>query len=315
MRTPFRVLAGSLLLGGALVAMTSCESDVMSPAGSGASDENRMPAAAATDSVVLVLAGDMHANCGRYNQAPATARLVERFPNAKVIILGDNAGIHGTAAEFECYDQTWGRFKSRTWATIGNHELNQDSAGTAHYDYFNGVGVDSGRAGHRGRGNYSLDLAGWRIFVGNAHRNLEDQAAWMRREMAAAPRKCTLAIWHSPMYTSNASVVPFGRIRPWWKVLYSGGADVVVNGHAHVYERFPELTPYGAVDLERGIREFVVGTGGGNLMRFVENPAPAPRKRIREWGVLKLTLWPAHYRWQFININGVVRDSGGDSCH
>jgi hypothetical protein len=305
----------SVILGSTLLAMLGCGDEVTSPGGPAALAAGRGTAAAVADSAILVFAGDIHANCGRYDQANATAALVQRFPAALVIPLGDNAGIHGTAAEYECYGQTWGAFKGRTYATIGNHELNQDTAGTAHYDYFNGVGVDSGRAGYRGRGNYTLDRAGWRIFVANTHRNIDDQTAWMTREQAADPRQCTMAIWHSPLFISNASVVGYARMRPWWKVLYSGGADVVVNGHAHVYERFAKVTPYGVVDPERGIREFVAGTGGGNLMRFVEDPHSASRRRVRAWGVLKLTLWPTRYRWQFIDINGVVRDSGGDSCH
>jgi alkaline phosphatase len=268
------------------------------------------------DSALLILGGDIHANCKIGNRSAATAPLVAKYPGAVVVVLGDNAGADGTASEFACYDRTWGQFKSRTFATIGNHELRQDTAGTAYYDYFNGVGVDSGRAGHRGRGNYTLDLAGWRIYVANNFRNGDDQQAWMAQDLVATPRKCTMAIWHSPVFTSNAEVVPATSLRRWWKVLYSGGADVVVGAHAHNYERFAEVTPFGVVDQQRGIREFVVGTGGGaSLFGFVSQPHPASRKRIVTWGILKLTLWPTRYKWQFIDLTGAVLDSGSDACH
>jgi alkaline phosphatase len=275
--------------------------------------------AAAADSVLLVVAGDMHANCTNpANKAKATAAIVERYPEALVIPLGDNAGQSGTATEYACYDRSWGKFKSRTYPTIGNHELNLDPAASPYYDYFNGVGVDSGRAGHRARGYYTLAYGGWRILVANSHRNLDDQTEWMIRELAADPRRCTMAIWHRPLFTSSAEPervqVP-GKLPRWWKVLFDGGADLVLHGHVHSYERFAEMRPNGVVDAARGIREIVVGTGGSGLFDFRAVPHPASRKRIKTWGVLKLTLWPTRYKWQFIDVKGVVLDQGQDGCH
>jgi hypothetical protein len=275
--------------------------------------------AAATDSAILMVAGDMHTECRIHSRrAKATAAIIKRYPQALVIPLGDNAGYHATSADFECYDQSWGEFKSRTYATIGNHELNQDTAATAYYDYFNGVGVDSGRAGHRGRGYYTLDHGGWRIFVANNHRNIAAQTAWMTRELAASPKRCTMAIWHRPLFTSSAAPANAqqpGPVRPWWKVLYDGNADLVLHGHIHSYERFAELRPDGVVDTARGIREFVVGTGGSGLYDFNAVPRLGSQKRIKTWGVLKLTLWPTRYKWQFIDTTGSVLDQGQDRCH
>jgi hypothetical protein len=305
----------SLILGGALAGMLGCSDGTLPSGPAAASPAGDGTPSAVTDSVVLVVAGDMHANCKSGNQSRATAALVEqRFPGARVIVVGDNAGKHGTAAEYQCFDQAWGRFKDRTWAVIGNHELNQDTAGTAHYDYFNGVGVDSGRAGYRGRGYYTMDYGAWRIFVANSHRDLPAQTAWMTRVMAASPRQCTMALWHSPRFTSNASVLPFARARAFWEALYNGGADVVIGGHAHVYERFAEMRPDGVVDTRRGLRQFVVGTGGGNLYGFLATPHPASVSRVNAWGVLRLTLYPTRYRWAFYDRDGVIRDSGSDSC-
>jgi len=310
----------SLIVLVALVAMPGCRDEPTAPNGSGAVRSPDMAVtASATDPVVLVVAGDMHANCTNpANRAKATAALVERFPRALVIPLGDNAGQSGTAAEHECYNRSWGAFKSRTYPTIGNHELNLDPAATAYYDYFNGVGVDSGRAGHRGRGYYTLDYGGWRIFVANSHQNLENQAAWMTRELAANPRRCTLATWHRPLFTSSAepaNVQLPRKIPLLWQALYRGGADLVLNGHVHSYERFAELRPDGAVDTERGIREFVVGTGGSGLYNFNAVPRAGSQKRIKTHGVLRLTLWPTRYKWEFIDVSGSVLDQGSDTCH
>jgi hypothetical protein len=310
----------SLIALAALLATPACRGELTSPSGSAAAPPAELTVVdAATDSVILVVAGDMHANCRNLaNKAKATAAIVGRYPQALVIPLGDNAGQSGTSAEYACYDQTWGAFKSRTYATIGNHELNLDPAATAHYDYFNGVGVDSGRAGHRGRGYYTLDYGGWRIFVANSHRNIDDQTAWMTRELAARPTRCTMAIWHRPLFTSSAKPagvqVP-GKLPRWWTALYAGGADVVLHGHVHSYERFAELSPEGVVDTARRIREFVVGTGGSGLYDFMAVPKAGSQKRITTYGALKLTLWPTRYKWQFIDVKGSVLDQGKDTCH
>jgi predicted phosphodiesterase len=312
---------------GALLTMPACRSELTSPNGPAAALSPDMAVTAAlTDSVLLVVAGDMHADSGltagtcgiRTKRAKATAAIAQRYPQALIVPMGDNA-MHGTRFEFnQCYNQSWGVLKSRTYATIGNHEFDRDMTATAYYDYFNGVGADSGRAGRRGHGYYNLDYGGWRILVANSIQNRTVQTAWMARQLAASPKRCTMAIWHRPLFTSSAeppNVQVDVGIRPWWQVLYSGGADVVLNGHAHNYERFAELRPDGVVDTARGIREFVVGTGGSGLYGFNAVPRSGSLKRIKAWGVLKLTLWPTRYKWEFIDTTGVVLDRGQDRCH
>jgi hypothetical protein len=303
-----------------------CRDEITSPSGhAGALPTTSAPAAAVTDSAILVVAGDMHAdtgriigNCGiRTKRAMATAAIVQHYPQALVVAMGDNT-MKGTRADFECYDRSWGALKSRTYAVLGNHELDRDPAATPHYDYFNGVGVDSGRAGRRGRGYYRLDFGGWRILVANSNQKRPEQTTWIAKQLAASSKRCIMAIWHRPLFTSSAepdNVQKDPGIRPWWTALYNGGADLVLNGHAHNYERFAELRPAGVVDTARGIREFVVGTGGSGLYPFNAVARPGSQKRIKTWGVLKLTLWPTRYKWQFIDTTGVVRDSGSDICH
>lgn len=312
-----------------LLAILACQDEPTSPnrPPSAPSPTAVLPAAAA-DSVILMVAGDMHANCTlrdgvvrlgpKGRRALATAAIIRRYPQALVIPLGDNAGYHATSWDYnECYERTWGAFKSRTYATIGNHEINLDPAATPYYDYFNGVGVDSGRAGDRRRGYYTLDYGGWRIFVANSNRSHDTQAAWMTRDIATDPKRCTMGIWHRPLFTSSAqpaNVQQPGRIPLWWKVLYDGRAELILGGHAHNYERFGRMTPDGVVDTARGIRQFVVGTGGSGLYDFNAVPRRGSQKRIKTWGVLKLTLWPSRYKWQFIDTAGVVRDQGQDRC-
>jgi hypothetical protein len=302
----------------AVLALSGCREELTSPSGpASAPSPDIAAAAAATDSAILMLAGDQHAciNPTAAKRAMATAAIVQRYPQALVITLGDHAGQSSTAAEFACYNKSWGAFKSRTYPTIGNHELNLDPDATAYYDYFNGVGVDSGRAGFRGRAYYSLGYGGWRILVANNHPNLADQTAWMTRQLATNPKRCTLAVWHRPYFTSIPRTVQMGRLRPWWKVLYDGRADLIINGHDHIYERFAKLTPDGVVDTARGLREFVVGTGGTGLDELPAVIRPQSRKLIRTWGVLKLTLWPTRYKWEFIDMTGAVRDRGGAPCN
>ena len=274
---------------------------------------------ALSDSVILIAAGDMHANCKTHSRrAAATAAIIKRYPNALVIPLGDNAGYNGTSAEFECYDQSWGAFKDRSFPTIGNHELNLDSTATPHYDYWNGAGIDSGRAGARGRAYYTLDHGGWRILVANNNQKIDEQTAWMTRELATSPTRCTMAIWHRPLYTSSAAPAnaqkPATGPRTWWKVLYESRAELVLSGHVHNYERFAPMAPDGVVDTAGGIRQFNVGTGGSGLYEFAPVPQVGSQKRVRTWGVLKLTLWPTRYKWQFIDTTGAILDRGRDTC-
>lgn len=315
MRNPSLILLGALLL------LAGCEGEPTSPSGPAVPPlPETVSAAATSDSVILMVAGDMHTSCtnlARAKQVKATAAIVQRYPQALVVTLGDNAGQSSTSADFECYDQTWGAFKDRTYPVIGNHELNLDTAATAYFDYFNGVGVDSGRAGHRGRAYYSLEYGGWRIFVANNQvtPNLDDQTGWMTQQLANTTQRCTMAIWHRPYFTSVTRAAKLPRLLPWWKVLYAGGADLVVGGHVHNYERFAEVTPDGVVDAARGIREFVVGTGGTGLEDFPATALRGSQKRIKAWGVLKLTLWPNRYQWEFIDVTGGVLDRGRDQCH
>jgi acid phosphatase type 7 len=265
--------------------------------------------------VTIIGAGDVHARCDDSHPSNASAAMVAKHPGALVFVTGDNAGARGTHAEYTCYDGSWGRFKSRTIPVIGNHERNTDTLARGYYDYFNGTGVDSGRAGHRARGYYTVRHGAWRIYVVNSQQHWSDQSRWIARDLAANPTLCTMAIWHRPLFTSSSRVRPLRKVEPIWRALYDGGADVVLTAHSHQYERFARMKSDGARDPAQGIRHLVAGTGGGIRMAFMSPPHPASQVRIDSHGVLKLTLWPDRYAWEFVSLTGQILDSGQEACH
>jgi hypothetical protein len=259
-------------------------------------------------SVVFVGAGDI-ANCELIGGARATAALLDDIPG-EVFTLGDHAYLRGTDQEFKrCYDPTWGRHKARTHPTTGNHDY-LTSRARPYFDYFGAA------AGPERRGYYSFDLGAWHIISLNSSvpSALSDQAKWLRDDLAAHPNDCTLAYWHAPVFSSG----PHGpdlTMRDAWSILYKAGVDIVLNGHDHIYERFAPQDDKGQKDPEHGIREFIVGTGGGGVYNFGRI---APNSEVRDnttYGVLKLTLSPGRYEWEFVGIPGSrFKDSGTAAC-
>jgi acid phosphatase type 7 len=264
---------------------------------------------------VLVGAGDI-ADCADLSGAEATAKLLEKIPGT-VMAVGDLAYPSGTKEQFDnCYDKTWGRVKSRTRPAAGNHEFHS-AAATPYFDYFGAP------AGDPKTGYYSYELGTWHIIVLNSE--CQDagrcepgspQEKWLRADLAAHPVACTLAYWHKPLFSSGAAHGNDPTVKPLFQALYDANADVVVNGHDHDYERFAPQDPEGAPDPKRGIREFVAGTGGKSHRPFGE---PKPNSELRDttaFGVLKLTLKPNGYDWQFIPESGKsFTDSGSGKCH
>lgn len=259
--------------------------------------------------VVLVGAGDI-ASCSS-NDDEATAKLLDGIAGT-VFTAGDNAYEDGSASDYaNCYGPTWGRHKSRTRPTIGNHEYNTAGAG-GYFGYFGSV------AGDPLAGYYSYDLGGWHIIVLNSNILMNAgsaQESWLRTDLANHPRKCTLAMWHHPRFSSGQHGSSTAS-QPLWQALYEAGADVVVVGHDHLYERFAPQTSDGQVDAARGIREFVVGTGGAGLYPFSNPAANSQAKNNTTHGVLKLTLYGDRYDWKFIPVAGSsFTDAGSGNCH
>jgi hypothetical protein len=262
----------------------------------------------ADEAVTFVGAGDI-AECGNLEPARATARLLDGIAG-EIFTLGDHAYDHGNAREFrDCYGPTWGRHKARTRPTIGNHDV-LSNGGSPYFAYF-GDNAGPGR-----RGYYSYELGVWHIVALNSEASMapgSPQIAWLRDDLAAHPGECALAYWHIPRFASQRKGDV--RLAEAWRVLYAAGVDVVLNGHEHAYERFAPQDPLGHLDRARGVREFIVGTGGGKL-NTIKKPAPNVEVYAdRTFGVLKLTLRPHAYAWEFVPAMGrSFTDRGEAGC-
>ena len=261
-------------------------------------------------SVVFVGAGDI-SDCGN-NGDEETAKLLDGIAGT-VYTLGDNVYSSGTATEFaQCYDPTWGRHKARTKPAPGNHDYG--TAGAAGYfGYFGAL------AGPSGRGYYSYNLGDWHIISLNSEVSMSAGSAqeiWLRGDLAANTKQCTLAYWHKPRFSSGTHHGSTSAAQPLWQALYEFGAEIVLGGHEHSYERFAPQTPTGAADPTRGIREFVAGTGGASHYTGNTRIANSEVFNGATFGVLKLTLGPGTYSWQFVHVAGqTFTDTGSGTCH
>ncbi|MBW4487187.1 MAG: metallophosphoesterase [Trichocoleus desertorum ATA4-8-CV12] len=246
----------------------------------------------------------------------ATAQLLLNEDLAAVLPLGDLQYEVGSAEGFQkSYDPSWGKLKSITRPVVGNHEYATPGA-AAYYRYFGAA------AGDPQQGYYSYDLGQWHIIalnsncsqVGGCHRG-SPQERWLKADLAAHPRKCTLAYWHHPRFSSGHHGND-PNTQAFWQTLYAAGVDVALAGHDHHYERFAPQTPQGKLDPDRGIRQFVVGTGGKNHYELDEIQPNSQVQNADTYGVLKLTLHPTSYDWRFISVAGKsFADSGSNPCH
>jgi hypothetical protein len=256
----------------------------------------------------MVGAGDI-AMCGSPG-VEATARLLDRF-HGIVYTTGDNAYPSGSAEDFRnCYDPTWGRHRDRTFPSPGNHEY-QTPGATGYFDYFGAA------AGPYGLGYYSYTAGSWRIFSLNSEIGMEAgsvQYEWLRAELTANRARCTAAYWHRPLFTSGPNG-PSSKVRDVFALLVQFGAEIVLTGHEHLYERFAPMTADGRIDPANGMRQFIVGTGGAELYR-PGSPRPGSEVQASVFGVLALTLGDSAYRWEFVPVQGqTFTDSGAGQCH
>ncbi|MDQ4018506.1 MAG: Ig-like domain-containing protein [Actinomycetota bacterium] len=262
----------------------------------------------------MLAAGDIAACNGPGDEA--TAAILDATPGT-VATLGDNTQAFGTEAEFaQCYHPTWGRHKSRTRPSIGNHEYGTAGA-WPYWAYFGAL------AGEAGKGWYSYDLGSWHVvalnsncsFVGGCEPG-SSQEAWLRADLAASRADCTLAYWHHARF-SSARFAQLAGTEPFWKALYEAGADVILVGHDHIYERHAPQTPSGDRRPAHGIRQFIVGTGGFGHAPVTAVPLPTSEAvSSGTFGVLKLTLRERGYDWVFLPEAGrTFTDAGSGTCH
>ncbi|HTG37093.1 MAG TPA: metallophosphoesterase [Thermoanaerobaculia bacterium] len=236
-----------------------------------------------------------------------------------VLLLGDNQYYDGSLAAYQTsFAPTWGRLKPILRPAAGNHEYQTPSA-TGYFDYFGAA------AGARSQGWYSYELGTWHVVVLNS--NCADvggcgpgsaQLRWLADDLAAHPRACTLAYWHHPRFSSGQHGDD-ATFDTFWRTLYAAGADVVLVGHDHDYERFAPQNPSGQADPEHGIRQFVVGTGGRETRPFATVRPNSEARNAQDLGVLKLRLRADGYDWDFLplseNTGGRFADSGSGGCH
>jgi len=266
----------------------------------------------------LVGAGDI-ASCDNIEGARATAKLLEHIPGT-IFAAGDLAYEKGTAAEFQnCYDTTWGEFKARTRPVPGNHEYG-DSAASPYFKYW------GNQAGPKGKGYYSYDLGSWHIVALNTNCTVKDlggcaagspEEEWLRQDLAGHPDACILAYSHQALFSSGLlkthAIHP--ELKEFWQDLYNAYAALFLVGHEHSYERFAPQDPEGHSEPDRGIREIVVGTGGRSHDPLGFSIPNSEVRNASTYGVLKLTLTPGHYVWQFIPVEGEsFTDSGSGEC-
>ncbi|HLO27502.1 MAG TPA: metallophosphoesterase [Anaerolineales bacterium] len=291
---------------------------------------------AATSDPVIAAAGDIACdpanrgfNRGRGTLSSCrqryTSDLLVNARLAAVLALGDNQYYCGGYNAFmQSYDLSWGRVKSITHPVVGNHEYltsyNEDCASdnegaAGYFDYFGPA------AGDPSQGYYSFDIGTWHLIALNSNCNdvggcgpTSPQGLWLEADLAAHSNLCTLAYWHIPLFSSGGR--DSSNTQSIWQSLYDHNVEVVLNGHDHIYERFAPQTPSGMPDPIRGIREFIVGSGGANHSALETIAANSEVRNADTYGVLMLTLHSSSYYWRFVPEFGEkFTDSGTGVCH
>jgi hypothetical protein len=247
----------------------------------------------------------------------ATSDLLGTIDPDKILVLGDSQYENAAFSKYAgSFTPTWGRFKAKMRPAIGNHEYLTSGAG-GYFQYF------GASAGDPSKGYYSWDLGDWHLIALNSECShipggcsaTGAQVAFIKADLAAHPATCTLAYWHEPRFSSGNHGDNAG-VGPLWDALYAGGADVILNGHDHTYERFAPMNPAGTADAAKGIREFVAGTGGRSHYAIHARRATSQVANGDTFGVLKMTLHATGYDWQFVPEPGkTFADSGSGTCH
>lgn len=270
------------------------------------------------DSVTLVGAGDI-AVCGSNVTDTATAALVQDVLDADssaiAFTAGDNVYPDGSQTQFNnCYEPTWGSFKARTRPGIGNHEFYNNPGAAGYFAYF------GSNAGPDGRGYYKFNAGTWKVYQLTSECRAKstcyaDQLRWLKRDLRNKPRECVMAVWHRPLFSTGEHGDSV-RMRKVFAALYDAGAELVVNGHDHGYQRFKPIDSLGVEDAANGIREIVVATGGAALYEFPTDSDLIATRDNTSHGVLKLTLATDSYSWEFVPAAGdTFTDTGSASCH
>ncbi|HVF08478.1 MAG TPA: DNRLRE domain-containing protein [Actinomycetota bacterium] len=234
-----------------------------------------------------------------------------------VLPLGDLQYPAGSLDSFnQAYDPSWGQFASATFPVPGNHEY-QTLGARGYFDYWASKSRPTGTSGY-----HSFDLGpSWHVIgLNSSGRGCTQgppctegspQNDFLEQDLAATTEPCILAYWHAPLFNSGSRHGNAPAVRPFWDDLYAAGADIVLNGHEHSYQRFTKQDPSGNA-ATNGIREFIVGTGGAGFYPLLDPPDPELEfGNADSFGVLRLTLSEGSYSWRFVSVTGSVLDSGG----
>jgi hypothetical protein len=300
------VLSTLIVVLAASAALTACGS----PGGSGKSSavSSAGEVAAPDTEAVLLAAGDVAA-CTRGSFL--TARLLDSLAG-EIILPGDAAyaSPNDPNPYRTCFDSTWGRHKARIHPVLGNHDT-ESRVMRRYFDYFGAA------AGSWPRGYYSFDVGAWHVLALNSTidmRRGSRQAKWVAADLAAHPALCVLAYMHHPRFSSGPHTLAPSVVAI-FPLLDSAGVDVIVGAHDHIYERFAPMHDDGTTD-ERGVRQFVVGTGGNVLYGIARLQPNSEAQDIEDHGILKLALHPHGYAWEFVPAApSDFHDAGSGTCH
>jgi hypothetical protein len=276
---------------------------------------------------LIAAAGDIACGTDTPRSAPCrqmeTSELLIELRPAAVLALGDIQYEFGQYQDFlRFFDVSWGRLRPLLRPAPGNHEYTTRDA-NGYFDYFNGQGRTGGVAGNRGEGWYSFEVGSWHLVSLNSNcaeiasgcGGNSPQLRWLRADLAASRAACTLAFWHHPRFSSGKSQND-RTTQAFWDALYEANADVVLVGHDHGYERFAPQNPSGQPDAARGLRQFVVGTGGHSFQDFAATLPNSEARNNTTFGVIKMRLRPGRYEWAFEPIpGGTFTDSSSGACH
>jgi acid phosphatase type 7 len=292
----------------------------------GGGGENTSPTALQTNSTTpweLLTAGDI-AQCEKLrsslSNAEKTASLIERQlatagANSNVLTLGDNYYLNlGLNFGYsECYAETWGRFINKTFVIPGNHDFENNGEAT-YFDNFGAKASPGPSFGPDRAGYYRIDQSGWTVFALSSVTDAtaaSAQGQWLKKELATA-KPCIAAAWHHPLFSSSEKGGDT-KMAELYAMLDTAKADLVLQSHAHHYERFAPMTSAGEQVAGSGIPSFVIGTGGASLEGFPGQRAGS-QKQIQDFGVMRLTLDAGKAAWRFIDTNDQVRDAGNIIC-
>ena len=317
-----------------LLLLPSCITSASSRTATDVQARTAPPVAAGDDTVTIAAAGDIacdpdarlfNSGAGTTNSChmEATSDLVLSMAPAAVLTLGDTQYESASYDNFMAsFDRSWGRFKNKIYPAIGNHEGEAASAGQGYCEYFGAVANCNPDGSQAGSAYYSFEVGRWHLIALNSNCSAaggcdahSPQYQWLVTDLAAHPSKCTLVYWHHPRFSSGDHG-NHARMSDVFSALYDAGVELVLSGHDHDYERFAPQTPARTADPQKGVRQFVVGTGGKNFYTFNR---PEPNSEVRDaqtFGVLELTLRPDSYDWKFVPEAGkTFTDKGSDVCH